>query len=130
MITKVKKQQLLTTLLTNRDQHRAIFEEAMIGYREAAIAELEKAILDAKDGKEIFRATRLIQPVDQTNAYNRAIKMIEMNTQEIIDLEEREFYELVLNRWSWGKQFSASNNAYISSPTGKSYLHMMDGDNI
>jgi hypothetical protein len=128
MITKIKREELLQVVTANRDKHREVFLEALDGYRKAAIAELENALNDAKSGKAIFRTTKLIQPMDQTGDYNRAIKMMEMTTEPIIELDEDQFAQLVMNKWHWGKQFSASNRAYVSKSETVAYLASLGGN--
>ena len=122
MIAKMDRRELLDIVTSNRDKHRAVFLEALDGYRKAAIAELERALEDAKSGKEIFRTSRLVQPMDQTKDYNRAIRILECTTEAVIELDEGQFANLVLDQWHWGKQFSAANWAYSTSRQSRVYL--------
>jgi hypothetical protein len=73
----VKKDKLLDLLRNNRDGHRKIFLEALEGYREQAIRELECMLREAKRGKRIRRRVQLVEPMDQTKDYDRAIRMME-----------------------------------------------------
>ena len=109
---KVRKSELLTVLRENREKHRAIFLEAAEGYKTAAIAELDSMLHDARVGKKIRRSLSLIEPQDQTCDYDRAIRMMEMSQDEIIELEEHDFAQYVLDDWAWKRQFLHSNSAY------------------
>jgi len=52
--------------------------------------------------------------------------MLELTTEEEIELDERQFATLVLNRWGWAKQFSVSNRSYVQSDVGQAYLRNLD----
>ncbi len=111
----VDKAALLTKLRENREKHRAIFLEAQEGYRIAAIAELDKMLAEAKAGKKIRRTVTLVEPMDQTSDYDRAISMLEMSVDDKITLEEHDFQSFVQDQWRWKKQWSTSNSLYSKS---------------
>lgn len=125
MEIKVNKTELLGILHENRKQHRAVFEEAMTGYRKAAIAELDIMIQDARDGRKIRRHISLVEPTDQTADYDRIIRMLELHTSVEIELEENEFSMYVLDQWHWRGQFAASNSVYATSANAMAYLSKM-----
>lgn len=112
---KVSRDELLSTLKKNRENHRKIFEEALEGYREEAIKELAEAINDAKAGKKIRRSLSLVEPMDQTKDYDRVIRMLEMSKDTIIEISEIDFAQYVLDDWRWKDQFTASNSRYLKS---------------
>jgi hypothetical protein len=108
----VNKNELLAILHENRKKHRDIFLEAQAGYRTAVIAELDSMLADARNGKKIRRSLTLIEPMDQTKDYDKAIKMMEMSIEDDIKLEEHDFQCFVLDQWTWKKQFSMANFSY------------------
>lgn len=110
----VRKEELLAILKTNRDNHRAIFESAQEGYRQAWIDLLEDRLEDARLGRKIERTIWLNPPVDQTADYDRAIKMVEMHTGGTIDLDEKRFANYVMDDWEWSENFKLSNSAYTT----------------
>ena len=112
MTVKIKKQELLDVVKSNRDEHKEIVAEALQKYRELAVAELDKMLADAKAGKRIRRTVSLTEPMDQTPEYNKAIRQIEMSAEDVIELDDNEFSEYVLNEWRWQKQFLHSNRGY------------------
>lgn len=114
---RINKAVLLETLKANRDKHQKVFEEALEGYRAAAIAELDHALADAKAGKKIARGLTLIEPSNQTKDYDRVIRMLEMSVDDVIELDEHSFNQYVCDEWSWKRQFSASNIRYVSEAT-------------
>jgi hypothetical protein len=109
----VKREELLKILRQNRDQHRAVFERALEGYRRKAIQILEERLEDARANRRINLAIELIQPMDQTREYDRAIRMLEMHTQEQIELSERDFASYVMDDWGWKGQFTATTSGYL-----------------
>lgn len=111
----LKRDILLGKIKSNREAHRAIFEEATIGYRKAVIAELDSMIADAKAGKRIRHSINLIEPMDQTKEYDRVISMLEMSIDESVELEQHEFAQYVLDDWHWKGQFMASNMHYTTT---------------
>lgn len=119
---KIKKEKLLETLRENRTAHREIFLEAQEGFRAEAIKQLDAMLQAAKDGKKIRQSIGLIEPTDQTADYDRAIRMLEMSEDEVIELTELDFECYVLDNWRWKAQFLASNSSYSSTAarlTGK-----------
>jgi hypothetical protein len=111
----VDKAKLIETLKANREKHRKIFLEAQEGYREQVVAELDKMLDEARSGKKIRRAIHLIEPMDQTKDYDRAIAMLEMSVDATVALEEHDFQSYVLDQWGWKSQFNHSNALYSKS---------------
>lgn len=112
---KVSRVSLLQKIKANRENHRKVFEEALEGYREQAIEELDKMLAEARAGKQIRREVGLIQPMDKTEDYDRVIAMLEMSVDETIDLDAQSFAQYVLDQWSWMAQSKISNMRYLKS---------------
>jgi len=110
----VDKKELLSTLKKNRDNYRAMFEEALIGYRKLVIEKLDKAIQDAKTGKKIKTYFRIEEPVAQTPDYDRAISMLEWSLDDKIELTEHEFAQYVTDNWQWKMNFLLINSACVA----------------
>ena len=110
----IEKSELLSTLITNRDNHHAEFLAALEAYRLEAIEVLEAAVEAAKTGKQIMRQTDLVEPMDMTKEYNRVIKMLKMSVDSEIELSSTEFQNYVMDDWSWSVDASVSNFAYTS----------------
>ncbi len=117
MKVKVDKEKLLEVLKSNMQKHKEIVEEALVKYREMAVAELDQALADARAGKRIWRRLTLIEPVDQTREYQKAIRQVQMSAEETITLEDREFECLILDQWSWKAQFLLANSGYSAKAT-------------
>jgi len=60
---KVKREELLTKVRSNRDAHRTLFLKAQEGYRKLVIEELDRMLADAKAGGPIARSINLVGTV-------------------------------------------------------------------
>jgi hypothetical protein len=112
MTVKIKKQELLDVVKANLAKHKEIVEEAFAKYREQAIVELDSMIAEAKAGKRIRRYVNLVEPVDQTPEYTKAIRQIEMSAEDLIELADQEFKCYVLDQWHWKASFTTANAMY------------------
>lgn len=112
---KVKKAELLSKLRANRATHSAQFDRAAKGYRKRVIAELTSRLKDARAGKLPQLFFNLPMPVDQTKAYDRAIGMLELSVDDVIELEEHDYQQYVLDEWSWSAQTTATNSFYVGA---------------
>ena len=110
---KINKGKLLEVVQKNRDNHRAVFERAIVVYKAKVIEELEASLVRAREGERVERFHSLTRPVDMTREYDQVIAMLEMSVDEEITLTNVEFAHYVLDRWSWKGQFASSNRAYV-----------------
>jgi hypothetical protein len=105
------KTEVLNTLRANRENHRAIFEEALEGYRKFAIKEFENRIKAIKAGKMVYYVS-LTQPSDHTKDYDRIISLLEMAEGDFIPLDERQFAQYIQDDWDWKQQSLTANSTY------------------
>lgn len=112
---RVSRLELVGVLKANRDKHAKTFNSAMEGYRKAFIRELETSIADAKAGRRFRRSITLVEPINQISDYDRAIRMYGMSQDDVVELSESRFAELVMDEWSWSVQFSSSSSSYLPS---------------
>lgn len=111
---KIKRSMLLAKVLENRAQHRELFQEASENYRKKYIKLLTGFLAKAKAGKKIERKIDLPEPMDHTPGYDRAITMLKMSVEDVIEITEERFQELVLDQWEWRDRWFASNIGYSS----------------
>ena len=105
--------ELLGVLRQNRDKHRATFLAAQEGFRERAIAELDRSLADARAGNEVRLFVRLPEPEDHTEDYDREIRMLEMHQEPTVRIRAHLFDQIVMDRWGWSAEFAATNSAYL-----------------
>jgi len=113
---RIPKTKLLSILRNNRKKHRAIFEEALEGYRRAVTAELEQALADARAKKRFLRVSSFVAPTDQTSEYDRAIRMLELSSDRSIRLSEEDFAHYVMDKWEWSLAFENNVATYLRKP--------------
>jgi hypothetical protein len=114
-MVEVKKEEVLTRIRANRDQHRSIYEQAVEGYRKRAIETMEQMIADARKGGEIRQSIHLPVPEDHTEDYDRVIDMLDMEVKATVELSEQEFAWYVRDDWSW-------KAAFLHSTVGMGYI--------
>jgi hypothetical protein len=76
---------------------------------------LEQRLNEARNGR-IDLVIGLIEPMDQTRDYDRVISMLEMSTEEEIELNHSDFAAYVLDDWAWKRQWVGTNAAYTQIP--------------
>jgi hypothetical protein len=108
----LRKEDFVKRVTENRENHRTIFDEAIAGYRNECIRELERRIDDLKAGKSIDRAIRLPVPEDHTSDYDQVLLMAELEVGDTITLANNEFAQYVMDNWGWKAEFVASSSNY------------------
>lgn len=119
---KVNRVDLIAKVRANLADHRAVFEEAQINYRKAVIEELDKMLTEARQGREIRRTVKLIEPKDHSKDYQYAIEMLEMSVDKDVEIEEHHFRQYVKDDWGWKGQWTASNDPYVISASNRDKL--------
>ena len=111
----VEVTELRTKINENRTKHRAIFEEAVEGYRQKAVELLEQHITEIKAGKVVRVQVSLPTPEDHTRVYDRVLAMLDMHQQPQIEISEQDFASYVLDDWHWKRAFLTANAMYSAT---------------
>ena len=111
-----KREHLLERLRKNREDHRAIFERALEGFRKKAQFALERRIEDLRERGRGDVYVSIVEPRDQTKEYDRAILMLEMAVGETVELTEKKFANYVMDDWAWSEQFTSTTAEYLREP--------------
>lgn len=111
----VDKEELLAIIKKNRDNHRAVYEEAFEGYRKECIRILEENLKLLRSGKKVAVVFYEQAPQDHTNDYNLVIRMLEMDVSKQVELDVQQFTNYVDDNWNWKQQFVTSNAKYAAS---------------
>jgi hypothetical protein len=120
---KVKRDELLSVLRGNREQHIKDYKAACVGYRALALRRIEESFQEArdvvnrlKDGQTVavvgFRIN-LSVPVSYEKAYDQIIRMMEMSVDTEIVLTASQFGCFVMDDWEWKEEWASSNAQYI-----------------
>ena len=114
---KINRKELLKIVRENKTKHVAEYEEAVTDYK-AGVIKLAKENLKLANSGELEKITRIKAapqaPVSYEDNYNRAIRMLELSVDKVIELEEHDFNQLVLDEWAWKRTFTAMSASYKS----------------
>ena len=110
----ISKDKLLKKLKENRETHRAQFEEALKGWHQRVLQVLEKALEDARAGRQFQTHFALPQPADHTPEYDAVIDQVEWHEDDLIYLELRDFNKFIRDDWGWKADFLATNAMYTT----------------
>jgi hypothetical protein len=113
MKTTVKKEALLEILRANREQHRDDFEKAVEGYRHRKLAQLEDQIDAITCGRIHTKFEALPVPQDHTVDYDRVIRLVELDINDTMTLDEDEVAMFVMDDWHWKREFATTNAYYV-----------------
>lgn len=111
----LKRDELLGIVRSNLEKHIREYLESVEDYKKLAVQIAQANLKLAKSGnlEDIAKIKALpAAPVSYESSYNRAIRMLELSVDEVIELEEDVFNQLVLDEWVWKRQWSVSNATY------------------
>jgi hypothetical protein len=111
---KVRVAELLDVLRKNREGHREKFERAQEVYRGRVIEWLDEELRRASQGETVRTSINLPEPVDYTDAYDEAIRMLEMSVDDTVEITQRDVKRYVMDRWEWAEHFAANTTAYLA----------------
>lgn len=112
---KMNRIQLLDIVRENKTKHIFEFTEAVEDYKKIVLTVTQANAKLAKTADlEQFKKMKAIpaSPVSYEDSYKRAIRMLELSVEEIIEVEEDIFNQLVLDEWSWKRSFTIANSTY------------------
>ncbi len=115
---RIEKTRLIKVLKANAEKHKAEYEAAFKVWRERQIETLRLAIarLDQGDGAartwEPYSAL-LERPTEHSVEYTRALAMLEMSADTVIELEHNEYVQYVEDEWAWQRAFKAATTSYL-----------------
>lgn len=112
---KINKDKLLKEVQENRLKHINEYNEALMGWREICVKELEKNLNLARSGEKFETVIRAQQPHNYANEYDKVISMLEWTNDVVVELEQHEFDQFVNDNWQWQGGFKALNSTYMSS---------------
>lgn len=111
----VNKQELLTKLRENLEIHKTEYKEALVDFKERLLSDLKKGVklVDKTEAKDLEEFNiRISFPRSHESDYEEVIEMLEMSTDETIELDSQSFKAYIKNEWQWSVQFAATSNMY------------------
>ena len=114
---KINKNELLKIVRENKDKHVKEYNESVEDYKAAAVKVAKEHVELANTG-DLTKIAKIkampSAPTSYEKEYDRAIRMLELSVEDVIDLESDVFNQLVLDEWIWKHQFVASARLYKS----------------
>ena len=122
MHVTIEKSKLLAKLKENREEHKRIYEQALVNWEKAVKQNILAVIYEfnAKKHLNLSKITQLSKPVSYVTEYDDAIQLVEWTESDTITLEQREFNQYVLDKWQWMRNFAANSTAYLDEFSNKS----------
>jgi hypothetical protein len=121
---KINRLQLLDIVRENLIKHISDYNEAVDDYKALAIKIAKENTKIARDNLKLVEAATMdklvafkampAKPTSYETEYKRAIRMIDLSVEDVIEVEEDVFNQLVLDEWSWKRAFTTSNAMYKS----------------
>lgn len=112
-IFKFPKAKILETLRINAETHKKEFKELLEKNTEHVKTEIQKVAQSVgyPDLTQVNAALRA-KPTDHSRDYERMIKILEMTTQEEIELTGSEFERYIEDEWDWKDTFLSNKMTY------------------
>jgi hypothetical protein len=117
---RVSKEELLSIVNENRDKHVKEYLESIKAYRVKAADLLTLELQKIVSGEKFQINFDLIKPESHEKEYELTIKMLNMSVDDIVEIEQNEFNELVNDEWNWKgffKRSYMSNSYYVGQTT-------------
>lgn len=108
----VDKEELLAEVKENRQKHKEEYEQAVENYCKEAARRFREKVEAAEAGHPTSTSIDLDKPIEFLDEYDQAIRMLEMEQNDQIELTESEFQKLVLDEWNWSSQFERHTSSY------------------
>ena len=112
---RLEREELLNIVSENKQKHIVDFKESLADYKKAVVKICKENSELARSGDldRIRRIRTMPQaPVSYEDSYTRAIRMLELSVEDIIDIEQDTFNQLVLDEWVWKHNFVATSAMY------------------
>ncbi len=115
-VVNVDKYELLEKLKENLEIHKKDYLEAVEGYKIKLLEDLTaaKAAVEGLQAAELkgLQAVTFNFPVSHEADYVEVIDMLEVSTDEEIELDSTSFRAYFKNEWNWSRGFEMTANLY------------------
>jgi hypothetical protein len=111
---RIRKETVLEVLKENKAKHCLEYEEAILGWISKAKTKLTDLLteLNSDKARSLKIEVYLPRPVSYEKEYEKAIKMIEFEIREEIEISTQDFDKYFLDEWSWKENFLSNSGLY------------------
>lgn len=112
---KVKRTELIAKVEENRAKHIDEYSEAFKAWREEQAAKITAASMKLSSNPCDFNLYVYVlqSPTSHEDDYDRALEMLRMSVDDVIELDQAEFRQLVCDEWQWQQAFKAVTTSYV-----------------
>jgi hypothetical protein len=114
---KIKREELLAVVRENKEKHIAEYIESVEDFKKAVVVITKNNLKLVNTGEldSIAKVKNLpAVPNSYEQSYTRAIRMLELSIEDVIELDDTTFNQLVLDEWNWKSNFQLSGSLYKS----------------
>lgn len=111
-VVAVRRDELLKILRTNKARHVAAYDKAREVFRKQAIEKMQENLAEAIDGGKVRLGIKLERPRSYEDEYDQAISMLELSTDDTIELTMAMHEAWVLDRWAWKDRWNKTVTEY------------------
>ncbi len=116
---KYKTAVILDKLIKNRETHKSEYAAAMLAHTHQFLELLQKMVLKVSSGADFESKVSLRRPVSYEAKYDKAIMMLELCADEVIELDGETFAQYVMDEWSWSQDFASNTKTYLGNGNGE-----------
>ena len=122
---KMNRSELLDIVRKNKEKHILEYKEAVADYLLVIKKIAEQNVKIATSNRKVVEASTDLNSINVVSyksfpqqpstfelEYSRAIRMLELSVEDVIELEDHIFNQLVLDEWEWKHKFVASAALY------------------
>lgn len=108
-----KTEVILEKLKENRKKHIEIYDEAMKNFKSRAIELLKKKIEEINSSQKIEAVSvQLKLPQSYVKEYDMAIRALEYNVDDTIQLDQDQIEKYINDNWQWMDSFLVGSMNY------------------
>lgn len=107
----IKKSDLLSKILENKNEHIKDYEQAVEAYKKEASRQLHDQLQKLEKGSLNVKIN-LVTPVNRSEHYDRLIQMFTWEVEPIVVLTKTEFDEYIMDDEQTIKMAKLSNSTY------------------
>lgn len=118
----VNREELLKTLIKNRDNHEQLYKDAYEGYVNQYRERLKDAIHKLDNEDTMPSTVHFNPPQNHTDMYDEVISIIEWDKRDIIELTRMDFKNYILDNWITSAERVSLRAMALSSSNSMNYL--------
>lgn len=115
----IEKAKLKDIVAQNREKHLAEYKAGKAAFKVLVLEKLDdlRARVQTNDDFSATELVRLQAPASHEKDYDRVLRMLDLEEDAVITLDDEAFRNFVMDEWAWTEHFTATNKLYRDSVT-------------